>query len=96
LGLNNPHKETGRFSLRSELFRVQAGNAGRAARCEVLSRHIVPNLLDLPEFQRYCIPFTPQQHVELSSLASSKTVTGAGRNATLPATPSTSPCASWG
>jgi hypothetical protein len=64
LGFNNPQTETGRFSLRSELFRIQAGNQGRNAWRETLARHVVPNVLDLPEFQRFCIPFTPQQTVE--------------------------------
>jgi hypothetical protein len=64
LGFNNPQTETGRFSLRSELFRVQPGFQGQAVWRETLARHVQPNLLDLPEFQRYCIPFQPQQAVE--------------------------------
>jgi hypothetical protein len=64
LGFNNPQTETGRFSLRSELFRIQAGAKGNVVWRETLARHVVENLLDLPEFQRYCIPFTPQLPVE--------------------------------
>ena len=64
LNFCNPQTETGRFSLRSELFRIQAGNQGRNAWRETLARHVIPNVLELPEFQRYCIPFTPQQPVE--------------------------------
>jgi hypothetical protein len=64
LGFNNPQTETGRFSLRSELFRIQPGAAGSLVWRETLERHIVPNLLDYPEFKRYCIPFQPQQAVE--------------------------------
>ena len=62
LGFNNPETQTGRFSMRSELFRVQTNAtttlANRVWR-EVLSRSIVSNILALPEFQRYCIPFSP-------------------------------------
>lgn len=64
LGFNNPQTETGRFSLRSELFRVLNGPGGSQRWREVLAQHVVPNLLDLPEFQRNCIPFSPTQAVE--------------------------------
>jgi hypothetical protein len=57
LGFNNPQTETGRFSLRSELFRVQPGYSGNEVWRETLGRYVVDNLLDLPEFQRHCIPF---------------------------------------
>ncbi|HEY5912361.1 MAG TPA: hypothetical protein VJA21_17305 [Verrucomicrobiae bacterium] len=62
LGFNNPDTETGRFSLRQELFRVQTNATSRLASStwrEVLTRSIVSNLFDIPEFQRYCIPFSP-------------------------------------
>ena len=62
LGFNNPETETGRFSLRSELFRVQTNATTAVANQvwrEVLSRSVVSNILALPEFQRYCIPFSP-------------------------------------
>jgi hypothetical protein len=64
LGFNNPQTETGRFSLRSELFRIQGGQAGSKVWRETLQRHVVRNLLEMPEFKRYCIPFQPQQAVE--------------------------------
>ena len=64
LSFNNPQTETGRFSLRSELFRVQPGFAGNAVWRESLSQLVVSNLLDMPEFQRYCIPFQPMLAVE--------------------------------
>ena len=64
LGFNNPQTETGRFSLRNELFRVLTGPSGSQRWRETLSRHVVPNILDLPEFQRHCIPFSPAQPVE--------------------------------
>lgn len=58
LGFNNPQTETGRFSLRRELFRIRDGDLP-AWRAE-LQRHVVPNLWDLPEFRRYCRPFAPE------------------------------------
>jgi hypothetical protein len=64
LGFNNPQKETNRFSLRSELFRIQATAAGSAVWRETLWRYVVPNLLELPEFQRYAIAFQPHNDVE--------------------------------
>ncbi len=66
LGFNNPSQETGRFSLRSELFRIQGGSAGNALWRETLRQHVVSNLLVLPEFQRYCVPFVdpPYQQQE--------------------------------
>ena len=64
LGFDNPQTETGRFSLRSELFRTQTNQNSRLVWRETLARHVVPNLLDLPEFQRFCIPFQPQENLE--------------------------------
>jgi len=55
LGFNNPEKETNRFTLRSELFRIQPGSAGDTLWSETLWRYVVPNLLDLPEFKKYCV-----------------------------------------
>jgi hypothetical protein len=64
LGFNNPQTETGRFSLRNELFRVLTGPNGSKRWRETLERHVVPDLLAMPEFQRHCIPFVPRQPVE--------------------------------
>ncbi len=64
LGFNNPQTETGRFSLRNELFRILTGPAGNQKWREALERLVVPDLLTMPEFQRHCIPFTPTQAVE--------------------------------
>jgi len=57
LGFNNPSQETGRFSLRSELFRIQGGEPGSTVWRETLRQHVVDDLLILPEYQRYCVPF---------------------------------------
>jgi len=57
-GLNNPQTETARFSLRKELFRIRdnSDDQWRAT----LQQAVVPNLWDVPEFRRYCRPFTPE------------------------------------
>ncbi|HAM73305.1 MAG TPA: hypothetical protein DCM86_16855, partial [Verrucomicrobiales bacterium] len=80
LGFNNPQTETGRFSLRSEMLRIQAGAAGSATWREALTRMIVPNLLTMDEFQRYCIPFTPQQPVEPGIVIPFNTTVNFGEN----------------
>jgi hypothetical protein len=64
LGFNNPQTETGRFSLRNELFRVLTGPTGSARWRETLEQHVVPNVVAMPEFQRHCIPFSPSQPAE--------------------------------
>ncbi|MDF7807663.1 LamG domain-containing protein [Pontiellaceae bacterium B12219] len=65
LGFNNPESETGRFSLRSELFRIKPTEIGGEESDqnwqETLERYRVDNVLDIPEFQRYCLPFTPTE-----------------------------------
>lgn len=69
LGINNPQTETGRFSLRNELFRIgqstaSATNVLGVAREEnwkrVLTKSRVANLWDVPEFRRYMRPFAPE------------------------------------
>jgi hypothetical protein len=64
LGFNNPQTETGRFSLRNELFRVLPGPTGSTRWRQTLEQHVVPNILTMPEYQRHCIPFSPTQPVE--------------------------------
>jgi len=63
LGLNNPHDERSRFSLRSELFRIlpQGTNTIPATTWhDTLQQAVVTNLWDVPEFRRYCRPFAPE------------------------------------
>jgi hypothetical protein len=60
LGYCSPQEETSRFSLRQELFRIAPGAAGNAVWRQTLQSMVVPDLLQHPEFQRYCIPFFPQ------------------------------------
>ncbi|MFT4548917.1 MAG: hypothetical protein ACI9MB_002886, partial [Verrucomicrobiales bacterium] len=68
LGINNPQAETGKISMRSELFRIGAGvsdggNASSDDRWEdALKARIEPDLTTMPEFRRYCRPFsTPEE-----------------------------------
>jgi hypothetical protein len=58
LGFNNPQTETNRFSLRAEHFRLR--DASDAEWREVLERHRVTNLWDVPEFRIYARPFAPE------------------------------------
>ncbi len=58
MGFNNPQTETGRFSLRRELFRL-GEHADADWRAE-LKKHLVANLWEVPEFRRYCRPFAPE------------------------------------
>lgn len=64
LGFNNPARETSRFSLRSELFRIGSPEdaAARAASDETwrhtLWSYKVDDLSELSEFRRYCLPFS--------------------------------------
>jgi hypothetical protein len=64
LGFNNPQNETTQFSLRSQLFRVKTGSASRDLWRQTLEQHIVDNILEMPEFRRLCVPFSPALPVE--------------------------------
>lgn len=64
LGINNPQQETNRFSLRNELFRIPSTVQGNQQWRDSLRNYIVPNIYDLPEFQRYCRPFSVPQASE--------------------------------
>lgn len=57
LGINNPQAETGRFSMRSELFRIAPDESGNQSWRDTLATKKVDNLWDMPEFRRYCRPF---------------------------------------
>ncbi len=64
LNFNNPQQETGRFSLRQELFRISPDTASDANWKATLAACKVANLRDLPAFARYCLPFDPMQDTE--------------------------------
>ena len=57
LGFNNPEVETGRFSLRQELFRILPGEEGNETWRRTLRQYWVEDLYAVPEFSMYCIPF---------------------------------------
>jgi len=80
LGFNNPQTETGRFSMRSELFRIQPNSAGTKIWRDTLTRKVVDNILNLPEFKRYCIPFQPQLAVEPAIVIPFSTSINFGQN----------------
>lgn len=56
LNFDKPQRETGRFSLRYELFRILSGPTGSANWRRKLESYVVPNLEAMPEFQRHCMP----------------------------------------
>jgi probable HAF family extracellular repeat protein len=60
LGFNNPQTETGRFSLRNELFRLRDREDSATGWRTQLNASRVANLWDLPEFRRYCRSFAPE------------------------------------
>ena len=65
-GFNNPDTETSRFSLRAELFRIspEQSEDGDKAWRDVLDSLRVDNLHTMPEFLRYCRPYTDTTSVE--------------------------------
>ncbi|MBF0452495.1 MAG: hypothetical protein HQK75_17460, partial [Candidatus Magnetomorum sp.] len=64
MGFETPQTETGRFSLRRELFRIKDGEENRDVWKDELKKKVVDNLWTIPEFRKYCRPFaaegTPQ------------------------------------
>lgn len=60
LGLNNPQNETGRLSLRTEMLRISGGSDTESTRRwqQALAATRVENLNALPEFRRFCRPFS--------------------------------------
>jgi hypothetical protein len=80
LGFNNPQTETGRFSVRSELFRIQPGSGGSKTWRDTLTVNVVDNLLTMPEFKRFCIPFQPQLPVEPAIVIPFSTTINFGQN----------------
>ncbi len=64
LGFNNPETETGRFSLRTELFRIAPGHEGDALWRQKLQMHKVDDLFVCEDFRRSCLPFASQSGLE--------------------------------
>jgi hypothetical protein len=63
-GFNNPETETSRFSLRSECLRIAPSVVGDAAWAMALEGYRIDDLNELPEFVRYCIPFSTSTNIE--------------------------------
>lgn len=63
-GFNNPDNETSRFSLRSELFRIPPSSTSDPTWAAALDKCRVADLHQIPEFRRYCRPFTETTNVE--------------------------------
>jgi hypothetical protein len=66
LGINNPQSEIEKISLRSELFRIMPASESIPASDDrwkdALNSRIVEDLTTMPEFTRYCRPFsTPEE-----------------------------------
>ncbi|MBT4819719.1 MAG: hypothetical protein HON70_28675, partial [Lentisphaerae bacterium] len=57
MGFNNPQTETGRFSLRYELFRIKDDAAGNVLWRHALEQHRVDDLWQVQAFRQYCRPF---------------------------------------
>jgi hypothetical protein len=60
LGFNNPQTETGRFSLRSELFRIAPQGSSDEKWQQMLRRCVVDNIFDIPAIAQYAMPFDPR------------------------------------
>jgi len=63
-GFNNPDNETSRFSLRSELFRISPSSSSDPTWSLALEKCKVADLHQIPEFNRYCRPFTDSTNAE--------------------------------
>ena len=61
MGFNNPQTETGKFSIRNELFRLRDGSGdGTTLWKAKLKESLVDDLWKVPEFRRYCRPMAPE------------------------------------
>jgi hypothetical protein len=61
MGFNNPQTETGKFSVRNELFRLRDGAGDSATLWQAkLKESLVDDLWKVPEFRRFCRPMAPE------------------------------------
>jgi subtilisin-like proprotein convertase family protein len=68
LGFNNPETETGRFSLRQELFRSKLSATNLTSTTsgltnnwkQLLQSSLVSDVWQVPEFRKFCRPFAPE------------------------------------
>ncbi len=63
-GFNNPDPEFNQFSLRSELWRISTSGTSDDVWANALEKCRVSDLNQLPEFKRYCRPFSETTNVE--------------------------------
>jgi len=64
LGFNNPQIETTYFSIRRECLRIDPGAEEDALWQDALERYYVDNLWNIPEFRRFCKPFSDEWTTE--------------------------------
>ncbi|MFC1761470.1 hypothetical protein ACFL6U_05260 [Planctomycetota bacterium] len=64
LGFNNPQVETTYFSLRRECFRLSMEAENDTLWRDILHKHYVKNLWDLPAFRRYCKTYALEKYDE--------------------------------
>ena len=57
-GINNPASDYTRFSLRKELFRISSKTASDNTWRDQMALCRVDNLNDIPEYVRYCVPYS--------------------------------------
>ncbi|MBP7829411.1 MAG: hypothetical protein KA248_05800 [Kiritimatiellae bacterium] len=79
-GFNNPDTETSRFSLRQECFRISPSAASDGTWAQVLEDHVKEDLRTVPEFKRYCIPFSDSTNAEPALVIPFSTFIVAGKN----------------
>lgn len=61
MGFNNPQTETGKFSVRNELFRLLDAGPDSASLWQAkLKESLVDDLWQVPEFRRFCRPMAPE------------------------------------
>jgi hypothetical protein len=61
MGFNNPQTETGKFSVRNELFRLRDGAGDPTVLWKAkLKESLVDDLWKVPEFRRFCRPMAPE------------------------------------
>ena len=79
-GFNNPDTETSRFSLRQECFRISPSASSDDTWAKVLEDHVEEDLRTVPEFKRYCIPFSDSTNAEPALVIPFSTFVVAGKN----------------
>jgi hypothetical protein len=82
LGFNNPDTEVNTFSLRSELlgFRNDLPDSANLWKSYLRDEAYVPNILAVPEFRRYALPFSPTEPMEPGFVFEFSTTVNTGLN----------------